>query len=58
MEARELSLLQSRAAEKLIPSIFPGHGWPGAVIGSLTEGADEDWFTVRYCVGLMTAAAG
>lgn len=43
MEARELSSSQSRVAEKVIPSIFPGHSWPGAVLGSLTAAMDEGW---------------
>ena len=44
MEARELSPSQSRASEKVIPSIFPGHSWPGAVVGSLTVAVDEGRF--------------
>jgi hypothetical protein len=44
MEARGLLPSQSRASEKVIPSIFLSHSWSGAVVGSLTVAMDDGRF--------------
>jgi hypothetical protein len=44
METLQLSPAQSYAVETSISSVFPGRGWPGAVLGSVITASDERWF--------------
>jgi hypothetical protein len=44
METRQLSPSQGQAVEPPIPSVFPGPGWVGAVLGSLITASNERWF--------------